>query len=264
MTAQQRKAVAAARLARQELGAGLDAPLASILDVVEGPGGVPVTIAELPEGMAGALQLKRGRPFILVNGLDNPARQRFTLAHEFGHWRLGHGEVVDGQQTINGKTRDPDEVEANYFAGEFLVPEQAVMAWMQARDEPPVDLQLLVRFAVAFGVSGAVARIRLKAARYLSPKQNAALERAIKSGEHRQILRWLGLTELQDGIAEARGNLPRLPARLHENAVRGYQQGLLDVPRLARILRQDTNVTISELERRGISPLAQEDEEPDY
>ena len=113
MLADRRKAIAEARLARQELGAGLEGPFANVLGVIEGPGGVPVTIDALPEGMAGALQIRRGQPFILVNGMDDPARQRFTLAHEFGHWRLGHGEVVDGQQAISGNTNDPDEAEAN-------------------------------------------------------------------------------------------------------------------------------------------------------
>lgn len=264
MSEQRRRPIAEARLARQELGAGLEAPFANVLSVIEGPGGVPVTIAALPDGMAGALQLKRGQPFILLNGSDDPARQRFTLAHEFGHWRLGHGEVVDGQDTINGTTRNRDEVDANYFASEFLVPEQAVTAWMQARNEPPVDLELLMRFAVAFGVSAAVARIRLEAARYVRPKQNSQLKAAIQAGNHRQMLYRLGLTELQDDIAKASTRLPRLPSRLHENAVRGYQRGLLDVERLARILRQNESVTVRELEEHGITPLEAEDEEPDY
>jgi Zn-dependent peptidase ImmA (M78 family) len=263
-TPAQRRAVAAAREARQELGWGIEAPFNDILTLIEGPGDLPVTIMELPDGLSGALLVERSQPFALLNGRDHPVRQRFTLAHEYGHWRLGHGEVVDGPESFTAKATHPDEVQANYFASEFLAPTPAVTAWMEARGEPDVTLDVVVALAVAFGVSASVARIRLESARYLPTlKQRNELDRRIRAGEHRYLMYRLGLRELSDTIAEAQRELPRIPSRLHANAVVGYEHGLLDVQRLARMLRKPAEQTERELAEHGIAQ-AELDEEPDW
>jgi Zn-dependent peptidase ImmA (M78 family) len=263
-TAAQRAAVAAARQARQELGWGTEAPFTDILTLIEGPGGVPVTIAMLPEGLSGALLVERDQPFVLLSGRDHPVRQRFTLAHEYGHWRLGHGEVVDGPESLTSKATHPDEVQANYFASEFLAPVPAVTAWMEARGEPAVDLGIVVELAVAFGISAMAARIRLEASRYLpTVKERTELDRLIRAGEHRYLLYRLDLHELQDTIAEAQGALPRMPTRLRANALTGFETGVLDVSRLARLLRQDPHQTERDLAEHGVSQAAA-DEDPDW
>jgi Zn-dependent peptidase ImmA (M78 family) len=260
----QRKAVAAARQARQELGWGIEAPLTDILTLVEGPGGAPVTIADLPSGLSGMLLIDRSRPFILINGRDHPVRQRFTLAHEFGHWRLGHGEVVDGPDSLTAKATHPDEVQANYFASEFLAPVPAVTAWMEARYEPSVTLDIVVQLAVAFGISAQAARIRLEAARYLPvAKARNDLDALIRDQAHRERMYLLDLHELQDTIAEAQAALPRLPSELRTNALSGYAHGMLDVPRLARMLQREPDATERELVEHGISQ-AEVDEELDW
>jgi len=264
ITPAQRAAIAAARQARQELGWGTEAPFTDILTLIEGPGEVPVTIAMLPEGLAGALLVERTRPFILLSGRDHPVRQRFTLAHEYGHYRLGHGEVIDGPESLTSRATHPDEVQANYFASEFLAPVPAVTAWMEARGEPDVDLGVVVELAAAFGVSAQAARIRLEAARYLpTAKQRNELDRLIRDGEHRTLIYRLGLHELQDTIADAQDALPRLPSRLRSNALTGYETGLLDLDRLAHLLRQDPANTERDLVEHGVSAPAT-DEDADW
>jgi len=261
----QRAAIAEARHARQELGWGVEAPFTDVLKLIEDAGSVPVTIAALPEGLSGALLVERERPFILLNGRDYPTRQRFTLAHEFGHWRLGHGEVVDGPASFSSGQANPDEAQANYFASEFLAPVAAVTAWMEARGEPPVDLEVVVELSVAFGISPQAARIRLDAARYLpTVKQRHELDTLIRSGEHRDVLYRLDISEMADTIDEARDRLPRVPARLRRNALAGFEHGLLDIERLARLLRQDPEQTAGELAEHGITPGEQGKAEPDY
>lgn len=263
-TQAQRRAVAAARQARQELGAGTEAPLTDVVALVEGPGGVPVSIMDLPEGLSGALLVERDRPFALLNGRDHPVRQRFTLAHEYGHWRLGHGMVVDGPDSFTSKATHPHEVEANYFASEFLAPVPAVTAWMEARGEPDVSLDHVVGLAIAFGISAQAARIRLEAARYLpTVKQRTELDRLIRAGEHRLLMYRLGLHELNDTITEAQRELPRIPSQLHANALIGYERGILDVERLARMMRQAPEQTEHELTEYGITQSGL-DEEPDW
>lgn len=47
-------------------------------------------------------------------------RQRFTVAHELGHLLLGH--TAPGAIYIDPSSNKPEEIEANTFAGELLVP----------------------------------------------------------------------------------------------------------------------------------------------
>ncbi|UYZ68454.1 ImmA/IrrE family metallo-endopeptidase [Moraxella bovis] len=57
---------------------------------------------------------------ITVNENHHENRQRFTIAHELGHYALNHGS----KEYIlyrNGES-DPDEIEANAFAAEILMP----------------------------------------------------------------------------------------------------------------------------------------------
>ncbi|OYX39801.1 hypothetical protein B7Z00_00040 [Candidatus Saccharibacteria bacterium 32-50-10] len=51
-------------------------------------------------------------------------RQRFSVAHEIGHLKMGH---THGQSSIDLDSSDNDEMEANAFAVELLMP-QAVLA----------------------------------------------------------------------------------------------------------------------------------------
>ncbi|RJQ32230.1 MAG: ImmA/IrrE family metallo-endopeptidase [Actinobacteria bacterium] len=46
-------------------------------------------------------------------------RQRFTVAHELGHFLLGH---TSKERPLDLESKVPDEVEANQFAAELLMP----------------------------------------------------------------------------------------------------------------------------------------------
>jgi Zn-dependent peptidase ImmA (M78 family) len=74
--------------------------------------------------------LKEEQGVIGVNKTHNPLRQRFSIAHELGHFVLGHGmgntyreETVDD---FFDKT-DPQERDANLFASLILMPD----AWVK-------------------------------------------------------------------------------------------------------------------------------------
>src|SRR3954468_17039010 len=112
-------AMLAARRARLDMGFGLEGPLPDLLRAVEGPGGAQVVVLDLGEDVAGACLQRPGLVLLFVNGAQAAVRQRFTLAHEFGHRRLGHASVVDRPVDVFGAAqRDPAEVAANYFAAE--------------------------------------------------------------------------------------------------------------------------------------------------
>jgi len=64
-----------------------------------------------------------------VNSLHHPNRQRFTIAHECGHLWLHNDEVhidrsfrIKKRDAVSSLAIDPDEIEANRFAAELLMP----------------------------------------------------------------------------------------------------------------------------------------------
>lgn len=67
-----------------------------------------------------------------VNNKQSPVRQRFTIAHELGHYflhGLGHTFVdkfTHFRNAVSSKASNPYEIEANTFAAELLMPKDLV------------------------------------------------------------------------------------------------------------------------------------------
>lgn len=73
----------------------------------------------LPRGVDAIL--RRVGEVSVIGYSENVAvvRQKFSVAHELGHLHLGH---VHGRSSIDLNTKDFDEVEANQFAANLLMP----------------------------------------------------------------------------------------------------------------------------------------------
>ncbi|AKG07771.1 hypothetical protein AAX06_05945 [Moraxella bovoculi] len=114
----------------------------------------------LDEGISGSINYDKTNEcfHIKVNNNKHIHHQRFTLAHELGHYALSHGEKYDNEKTLfrNGHS-DPDEVEANAFAAEILMPK--VVVNMLIFEEGIVEVQSLANI---FKVSELAMRYRLK------------------------------------------------------------------------------------------------------
>ena len=100
--------------------------------------GLRVEEAEL-DGVSGFLLPAERR--ICLNARDVPARRRFTLAHEVGHWvcqclegRAAPVTAGRGRERRRAAARALER-EANVFAAELLMPEPAVRAAF-ARSRP--------------------------------------------------------------------------------------------------------------------------------
>ena len=73
---------------------------------------------------------ENGRVMIGVNLLHHVNRQRFTIAHECGHLRLHEGKRVyidrsfriNRRDGVSSQAIDAEEIEANRFAAELLMP----------------------------------------------------------------------------------------------------------------------------------------------
>ena len=202
-----------AREARADLGYTREGPLPDLLEAVEEKGGAHAVVLDLPDGVAGAYVAKPDCPLLFVNGRQAISRQRFTLAHEFGHHRMGHSSVVDEQAAISGYTRDPKEVCANAFAAEFLMPRDAVSAWGREHVRGAVTLEDVLLLAYEYGVSAQAARYALETAKVLTDGRRCAqLDGEITEELHVELAQRLGLQPLEDELAAAAGRLPADPA----------------------------------------------------
>ncbi|HVA19354.1 MAG TPA: ImmA/IrrE family metallo-endopeptidase [Solirubrobacteraceae bacterium] len=240
----------AAETARQTLGLGLDAPI-PILETVEDLAGIPVCIQEFSGEIAGLFYRRNQRPYLFVNGAHSVQRQRFTLAHELGHCEMGHKPRLESLTRM--QSTDRQEVEANYFAGAFLAPRQAVHNWADRNSELPVDLELVVRMSAFFGISAEASRIRLERSGVIARSASNKLKARIAAGEHRGMLGALAVSAMTDMLSRIKrevdaGNytLPRLPGILVRMAREAHARELLDEEDMAALLRHSNLNALAE------------------
>lgn len=115
-------------------------PPVPIIDIVKGEG-LNISTVSLSDfrtsdnPVCGALLVEDRT--IAVEKTDSHVRQRFTLAHELGHWLLHPGEIEKHPELavamafrapVGGET-SPLEQEANCFAATLLVPERMLKYW---------------------------------------------------------------------------------------------------------------------------------------
>ena len=217
-----------AATARQELGIGLESPVPDLLRLLEDEAGLRIFIVPLPkDGIDGAYQLDRGEPFVLINQEKGPTRKRFTLSHEFGHHRLGHGAQFDSKIELQDRRRT--EQEANRFAAAFLMPRPAVDAWFARHDDPDVSLETLVRLAFFFNVSSFAVFYRLSSVRRLeSPTLRKQLKQALANEEHYEMAARLGLTRQHDSIQVEGERGAYVPAVMQMKLADLVRRGLID------------------------------------
>jgi Zn-dependent peptidase ImmA (M78 family) len=108
-----------------------------------------IRFSPLDEELSGMIFVRDGVPIIGVNSIHHPNRQRFTLAHEFGHLVLHKHlitSVVHVDKTFPFLLRNPKsasgkdkiEIQANQFAAELLMPE-AILAKALERESFDID-----------------------------------------------------------------------------------------------------------------------------
>lgn len=108
--------------------------------------GLKVFTAALDRDVAGMLLMKVGEdPEIYVNRSDSYNRQRFTVAHELGHWAklmaggVESGQIVDYRGPLASTGSSADEIYANEFAAALLMPAEEVHR-LQERGYGPVGV----------------------------------------------------------------------------------------------------------------------------
>jgi Zn-dependent peptidase ImmA (M78 family) len=122
---------------------------------------------ESDEGDLSGFYMRRGDDQLIgVNASQARVRQRFTVAHELGHAVLQSGDGVHIDQAFklrdirSSAAVDADEIDANTFAAELLMPEDEVVAII----EQAVDITedgAVREMARHFGVSQQALSFRL-------------------------------------------------------------------------------------------------------
>lgn len=89
------------------------------------------TVIEEPIRMAAASIVRIGdKATIRVRPSDMPERKRFSIAHEMGHFKMGHIQSI--QRICSNKDmmswhKTSQETEANFFASELILPKKLVV-----------------------------------------------------------------------------------------------------------------------------------------
>lgn len=142
--------------------------------------GIEIIKKNLGDELSGVLIKKEGESVaIVVNSGQHETRQRFTIAHELGHYALRHPGEMFVDETLRQKAivvkrdgrssegTDRHEVEANRFAAELLMPRQMVEEEISKRlskSKPTSETllkKLVQELATRFNVSNQAMEIRL-------------------------------------------------------------------------------------------------------
>ena len=125
------------------------------------------------ENVSGALYIEDGRGIIGVNADHHPNRQRFTIAHELGHFllhgraRAAHTVFLDRKfvwrrDSESELATNPEEIEANQFAAELLVPLAILHDDVESGEYDLENDRHLTRLAKRYGVSLQTLTFRLQ------------------------------------------------------------------------------------------------------
>ncbi|HET9285271.1 MAG TPA: ImmA/IrrE family metallo-endopeptidase [Candidatus Angelobacter sp.] len=116
----------------------------------------------------GAIMRQNGIVTIAVNPDQHLNRQRFTIAHELGHFFRHYSDTmehVDGDFRVNWRNTassagvDWNEIEANRFAAELLMPEKLIRK--DVNDWPILDRDVVQHLASLYQVSKIAMQFRL-------------------------------------------------------------------------------------------------------
>jgi Zn-dependent peptidase ImmA (M78 family) len=135
--------------------------------------GLRVMSMELAADVSGLLITKPEMSCIVIQKNDTVQRQRFSIAHEIGHFVLRHqfelgehvhvdrGYRVSHRDQRSSSGTDAKEIEANQFAAALLMPSWIVMDNIKALGSDDLNDEHLTRLARKFRVSEQAMTIRL-------------------------------------------------------------------------------------------------------
>jgi Zn-dependent peptidase ImmA (M78 family) len=124
--------------------------------------GLDIRAYDLGENVSGVLVMESGKGTIGFNPTESKVRQRFTIAHELGHYELhkqDNGFFIDKEFKMlfrdhNSSTGEyKKEQEANAFAAALLMPEKFVVKEIKNHNLDLSDEDSMKELAKLFNVS---------------------------------------------------------------------------------------------------------------
>lgn len=125
--------------------------------------GVKLEFSEMDSTLSGSLSKQDGIWQIRVNNRHSVNRQRFTIAHELGHFIYHKDDEQEFVDTtfFRGLATDNFEYTANRFASDLLMPEDQVRRLIDKE-----NIRSVAELATTFGVSSAAMLYRVKDLNY--------------------------------------------------------------------------------------------------
>jgi len=119
---------------------GINSPPINVEDIAKYLGITFKFIDFENDQISGLLVKKTNKVILAINHIHSDNRQRFTIAHELGHFlfHMNTPIFVDEspyfRNTRSSKGVDSEEIEANNFAAELLMPEKLITKSMEQID----------------------------------------------------------------------------------------------------------------------------------
>lgn len=160
-----------------------------------------VTVCRPLDGLLGAYTTHDSTAGILISTNRRLPIQRFTAAHELGHFWLQHGTSVDSEELINsvrvGNNPPLQEVEAEAFASEFILPKTLVGYTIRRQNYTKSDLKnpdVIYQLSLRLGVSYAATRVALHNYNFISLQESQNAAQTQPKQIKQNLLKELGLS----------------------------------------------------------------------
>jgi Zn-dependent peptidase ImmA (M78 family) len=148
------------------------------VDAIARAVGLDVRYAPTTDDVSGALIRNGKSAVIAVNSAQHENRQRFTIAHEIGHFILHKQTMrhfdedfrIDYRNAVSSEATQRSEIEANGFAASLLMPQNFLrrdLLRMDVDESDPDDA--IQTLAVRYKVSRRAMELRLLNLGFISP-----------------------------------------------------------------------------------------------
>jgi Zn-dependent peptidase ImmA (M78 family)/transcriptional regulator with XRE-family HTH domain len=214
---------------RLQLG---DQPILNLRQVMENDGGLRVFYGPMPSSVAGMYAFAADLGYcVFINRKHPPERQRYTLAHEYGHFLCDRHKP--GIDYLSGSGRKPkSERFADAFAMSFLMPESAIRRQVTKVTAATGDFQVadLCRLSNYYFVSVQAMTLRLED---LGLIENGTWDYLKEEGFQP------ALAKQELGLEPPGRPEEAYPQRYKYLAVQALSHGTISEGQLARFLRSD-------------------------
>jgi Zn-dependent peptidase ImmA (M78 family) len=148
------------------------------VDAIAKAVGLDVRYAPTTDDVSGALIRNGKSAVIAVNSAQHENRQRFTIAHEIGHFILHKRTArhfdedfrIDYRNSVSSEATERSEIEANGFAAALLMPENFLRRDLLRMEVDDGDAdQAIQTLAVRYKVSRRAMELRLLNLGFISP-----------------------------------------------------------------------------------------------